>query len=87
MLWFKAWNLELFLEAGANVNAVDLEGKTALMFAAQSNTNPEIITTLLAYGADPLMIDSAGKTAFDYIQMNEPLKDTEAYRRLEEANN
>ncbi len=57
------------------------------MFAAQSNTNPEIITTLLAYGADPLMIDSAGKTAFDYIQMNEPLKDTEAYRRLEEANN
>jgi hypothetical protein len=29
--------------------------------------------------------DSTGKTAFDYAQENEKLKDTDAYRKLNDA--
>ena len=41
------------IAGGADVNArEDEEGMTALMFAAQSNSNAEVITTLLQAGAN-----------------------------------
>jgi len=40
------------ISAGANVNARDENGITALMAAAEINNNPEVITALIRSGAD-----------------------------------
>jgi ankyrin repeat protein len=73
------------LKAGANVDFRDKDGWTALMGATVFNPNPEVITALLAAGADAKAKDNEGKMAFDYAQTRAKLKDTDAYRRLEEA--
>ena len=43
---------------GADVNARDNDGVTALMYAAESNQNPDVVATLLKAGADILAKDS-----------------------------
>ena len=70
---------------GADVNAVDNDGRTSLMHAAERNQNPEMITALQRSGADAKAKDNAGKTAFDHAQDNESLKDTDLYRQLQKA--
>ena len=58
------------LDAGADVNAVDAYGKTALMLAAEaafSYDKPDIIELLLARGADPLLRDPGGLRALDHL--------------------
>ena len=52
--------VELLLEAGAPVAPADNRGKTALMIAAERN-HPEIVTRLLAAGADPAVRDKEGR--------------------------
>ena len=47
---------------GHNVNAVDYDGRSALMVAANKSL-PHILTLLLDAGADPELVDSAGSTA------------------------
>jgi hypothetical protein len=55
------------LAMGAQVNARDGEGKTALIWAVVQNTaGCEIPRLLLAAGADPQIRDEAKKTALDY---------------------
>lgn len=54
------------LNAGAEVNAVNDDGVTALMLLVQHG-NPDEIDTLLKAGADARKKDSAGRTAFDYL--------------------
>ena len=54
--------VQLFLAAGADVNAKDNEGETALMTAA-SDGSTEIVRQLLAAGADVHAKDNRGKTA------------------------
>lgn len=45
---------ELFLDSGADVEAIDLNGNTPLWVAAMnSNTNPEMVKALIRHGADP----------------------------------
>ena len=44
-----------------------------------------MITVLLRAGADAKAKDNKGKTALDYALGNVSLKDTAAYRQLEEA--
>lgn len=56
--------LESLVEAGADVNAaVDTEGRTALMCAAQAIAGPETIPFLLARGAAVDAKDKSGWTA------------------------
>ena len=43
--------MELLLKAGANANAAQSEGETALMTAARTGV-PAAVKTLLAHGAD-----------------------------------
>jgi ankyrin repeat/SOCS box protein 6 len=51
------------LEAGADVNAKDKEGKTALMHAAGGQADRELITLLLDSGADVSAKYNEGETA------------------------
>jgi hypothetical protein len=57
---------EDLLKAGANVNAANDVGTTALMLLAQRG-NPDEIETLLKAGADARKKDAAGRTALDYL--------------------
>jgi ankyrin repeat protein len=73
------------LKAGANVNAKDGNGATALMDATNGTNAEMMITALLKAGAEAKAKDNTGKTALDYAQGNPKLKDTDAYRQLQEA--
>ena len=73
------------LKAGADVNAKDTDGWTALMWAAWKSQDLRVITILLKAGADGKEKSNEGKTAFDYAQDNEKLKGTDAYWKLNEA--
>ena len=84
------------LSAGADPNAVDFEGSTPLMYAAEMET-PEVLRALLAAGADPDAQDAEGRSALmyaaDHCQMesvrllvhsgaNVTLKDSNGYTAL-----
>ena len=56
---------------GANVNARNSKGMTALMLAAMNNSNPEVVKALINAGADIFAKDNEGKTALNYAKDNE----------------
>jgi ankyrin repeat protein len=51
------------LKAGADIEARDKDGGTALMYAAEYNQNANVITALLKSGADLNAQDKEDKTA------------------------
>jgi hypothetical protein len=66
------------------------------MIAAQSNTDPQVLTLLLQVFESPdpssrrtakdlIATDDHGKTALDYAEENEALHGTEAMERLRRA--
>lgn len=59
--------IEHLLDAGADVNEVDGEGKTALMYAAQRGRR-ELFEFLLHHGADIHLKDREGKSAYMYAE-------------------
>ena len=77
--------ITVLLDAGADPKARDKAGFTPLHAAAMFTENPAVITVLLDAGADPKARDIGGKTPWDYAKDKEPLKDSEAYWRLNEA--
>ena len=71
------------IAAGSELDAVDdVEGYTALMWAANHGEIPAVIHTLLDAGADPAVRGNNGATAATLMASNEPLRRTSAYRRL-----
>jgi ankyrin repeat protein len=52
------------------------------MLAAGYSKTPEMVTLLLAKGADPLAKDTDGKKAIDFAEQNDEFKDTPAYQQL-----
>lgn len=57
--------VRVLLKSGANVNATDGNGSTALHWAAWTGNYP-IVKMLLANGANPSPIDYAGRTPLDW---------------------
>jgi ankyrin repeat protein len=77
--------ISVLVNAGADVNARTYLKETPLHRAAEINTNPEVISVLLKLGAKPNAKRALGKTPWDLIQKNEALKNTKAYRLLQDA--
>ena len=59
--------VSLLLQAGAEIDAQEERGLTALLFAVLRG-NPEAAKILLAAGADRKVRDKAGKSVFDYAK-------------------
>jgi ankyrin repeat protein len=73
------------LKAGANINAQDAIGFTALMDAAKNTVHSEVVVLLLQSGADANIVDKNGKTALYFARGNKKLVGTNAYLALERA--
>ena len=73
------------LQAGANLEARDEYRGTPLHRAAELSKNPEVIKVMLDAGADTAALNAAGKTPWDLVQVNDALKGSDAYWRLNDA--
>jgi len=77
------------VEAGANVNARDQYGRTALMLAAQAGAKSyktDVIKLLLDRGADVKLRDAGGWTAFEYaMPVANTMKGAPAQKLIEKA--
>ncbi|MGL4323487.1 MAG: ankyrin repeat domain-containing protein, partial [Beijerinckiaceae bacterium] len=64
---------KLLLAAGADVNAMNVNGTTPLMYAkstAISSGNLQLVELLLAHGANAGARDKLGLSAIDYVEKN-----------------
>ena len=68
-------SVKALLEAGANVNTKDKDGRTALMWDTEDKY-PDCVKTLLEAGADVNVKDKDGKTALMRSNYNEPVSYT-----------
>ena len=64
-------NVEQLLECGAEVNAVDIFGRTPLQLSIALREFDPIATILLDYGAEPLLADMGGLNAVDLARVRE----------------
>ena len=58
--------IQALIDAGADVNAKEMKGSTALMIMAAGN-NAKVVNFLLNAGADIFLKDNKGRTVLDYI--------------------
>ena len=73
--------IEALLDAGADIDARDVGGRTALMWAAKCNSD-KFVNALIDAGADIHMRDDEGRSIADYAQENRKIESTETLRRL-----
>ena len=70
--------LQLFIDKGIAINA-PYEGKTPLMYAAETNKSTATIGWLLEHGARTRYKTTAGQTAFDFARANKRLTKDKIY--------
>jgi ankyrin repeat protein len=76
--------LNVFVDTGMPVN-VSYEGKTPLMYAAETNTSTTLISWLIEHGANSGYRTVQGKTAFDFAQQNKHLPHDKVFWSLNTA--
>jgi ankyrin repeat protein len=76
---FQADTIQLLVEEGADVNASDGQGRTALHYVAQED-EPELARMLLSHGADVNKTDNQGKNPLDWACRAAPLVAEELMR-------
>ena len=64
---YKPVVLKVIIDKGADVNAQDNDGKTALMYAIEGK-NQEYVKLLIDSGANIKLIDQNGFTIIDYVE-------------------
>ncbi|MBR0150684.1 MAG: ankyrin repeat domain-containing protein [Synergistaceae bacterium] len=74
------------LDEGANYDAKNSSGVTALMTAAEFNKDSRVVKALVEAGADIQARDNDGRTVADYAVRNPNLEGTEILARLLEGN-
>lgn len=79
--------IKALLDAGSasDINARDDAGLTPLHMAARENFSPEVLLLLLDSGADPTARTPDGELPIDLTKFNRAIKDSKAYRRLQEV--
>lgn len=77
-------HIQALLDAGADVMARDTNGDTPLHDAAGWGS-AENVEALMNAGAEAKARNKRGETPWDYAQENRKLRDTTAYRALNEA--
>ena len=73
--------IKMLLHYGADINAVDDNGRNALMYAVALNGNPEVVEMLLENGADGKHADDDGKKVIDYAQTEQMKKLIKKYTK------
>ncbi len=73
------------ISLGAYLNEKDNEGRTPLMMAAGYNSNADIVFTLLRFGANSALLSKGGKAAWNFLQRNQELRNSEYYVQLRKA--
>ena len=63
--------IKMLLQYGADIDATDNYGRTALMYAVALNQNPDVVRMLLANGANKKARDYKGKSVADYAVSEE----------------
>ena len=77
--------VELIINAGADIDAQDDDGDTALFYAAAGAVNPAVIDVLLEAGADATIENERGKKAFESAGEYSDAYRTPAFWRLVDA--
>ncbi|GBM02827.1 hypothetical protein AVEN_52010-1 [Araneus ventricosus] len=67
-------------------DAKDLDGRTPLHYAAGLKDNHEMYNTLIAFSANPLVLDYKGKTAEYYLQFPEHLHMEQLLKQSQRSN-
>ena len=78
-------HVNLLLEAGANVSAKDIQGRTPLYHAAEFGKEPAIIQLFLDLGVTRNMLNHEIHAIWKQAKETRQLRGTKAYWNLNEA--
>ena len=78
-----AKKIKAAISSGANPNAKDGRGRTALMFAVLKNSHPDAVDVLIDAGAKVNAKTNKGVKALTYSAHNKNLQGTETLKRLQ----